>query len=121
MYCGHERFRTTLSPTPNHSMAAFTEAGLLGPKSRLGAAPQLSAVAQRINQQGKRLGGLTTARIVEVIPGKRRTPVGKHPHEMPGIDVGLSLFLSEVGQAKPGPCRRENEGGCPEHELYINP
>ena len=40
---------------------------------------------------------------------------------MPGIDVRLSLFLGEVGQAKPGPGRRENEGGSPEHELSINP
>src|SRR5437588_10242275 len=51
--------------------------------------PALAPVAQRTEQQGEGRGGLTPARVIEVIPRIRLTPVFKHPLETALGKMGL--------------------------------
>jgi hypothetical protein len=45
---------------------------------------------------------LPTARIIEVIAGKRRGLVSEHTDEPPTVEVRLHVILEQVSQAEPG-------------------
>src|SRR3954471_18295156 len=56
-------------------------------------------IAQRLDEQGKSGRLLPAAWIIKVIAGKWRAPAGKHPNELPGIELGPNIIFRQIGDA----------------------
>jgi hypothetical protein len=77
-------------------------------------------IAQRIDKQCKGRRGLPPARVVEMIPRKRRTPIFEHALETSLGDMGLNQILRQIGEAESAQCRSEDRGERIENELAID-
>ena len=60
-----------------------------------------NSVAERIDDQRKGRGGLAPARVIEMVAGEWRAPIGQDTDELSLPNVGSHLILEEIRQTKP--------------------
>src|SRR5213595_3578685 len=77
-------------------------------------------VAQRVDHHGHGPRRLTAARIIEVVAGKYRAPVCKHPFEPLLGDVLLHQVLREKRQAASRQRRPKYLAAVVEHPLALD-
>jgi hypothetical protein len=77
--------------------------------------------AQRLDQQAERRRVLAAARVVEVVAGEGRAPVGEDANQAAVGEVGVHLVLGQVGEAEAGQHGVQTQGEVGEHELALDP
>jgi hypothetical protein len=63
---------------------------------------------------------LATARIIEMIAGERRTPVGKNADELAIGDKTLHVCFRKIGKAKTLKCSFQEKARAVEYELSLD-
>ena len=64
---------------------------------------------------------MPAARIVKVITGKWRAPLGQHSDECPLSDIRPRQIRGKIREAKPGQRGLEHHPGAVENNLPFNP
>lgn len=81
------------------------------------AALLLRAVSQRRDHERERRRRLTTARILEVIAGKRRRPVGENANEPTFLNIHINQVFRQM--RKPETCKRGLTHECDGIECHL--
>ncbi|MGF6539348.1 hypothetical protein OKW32_002634 [Paraburkholderia youngii] len=77
-------------------------------------------IAQSPNEQCKGWGGLTAAWIIEVVAGKRLTPVFQNANQSSAGKIWRHLPLGQIGKPPSFERSLQNEVAAVEHELTIH-
>jgi hypothetical protein len=89
--------------------------------SEIGPVATSLPVTQGLDQHLERRRLPAPARIVQVVAGERRAPVGEHPNELAAVEVRLHFVLGQVRDAEAGKHRLLDQRDRVEHQLTLHP